>query len=164
MHKASGVLCWLLLVGIISGCATSANKSQAKPTTASNTTTIVVPALRPVPTDISSNKSENCLFYARPIYPRKAMVRGIEGWVVLQYTVEKSGKLKEAKILDSSPEGFFEQEALKMVNRYNQSEQPWTFDNSDLVLEKSIPTPRQEHGEAVEIPGCINILQFKLEG
>ncbi len=112
------------------------------------------------PTEYKGNK--NCQVYMFPIYPRKAQRRGVEGWVLLNFTIEKSGKLKNANILEASPEGYFEKATLSMVNSYNMRSKPLAFDNSLLKLEESAPKPRMENGEAVEIPGCVLLVEYNL--
>ena len=47
------------------------------------------------------------------LYPEKARKQGVEGWVVVEYTVTKSGKTKNISVIDSHPKGVFEAVALE---------------------------------------------------
>lgn len=51
-------------------------------------------------------------------YPARAASRGIEGWVEVQFTVLKDGTTRNAQVVASSPEGYFEQSVLDAVARW----------------------------------------------
>ena len=55
-----------------------------------------------------------------PIYPQSARARGIEGYVILEITINDRGALTDVKVLSSKPEGIFDQVAIDAVRR-------WTF-------------------------------------
>ena len=44
-----------------------------------------------------------------PIYPRRALSRGIEGWVLLEFTVTRARTVTDVRVLESEPPGFFRQ-------------------------------------------------------
>ena len=80
-----------------------------------------------------------------PIYPQRALSRGIEGFVVLEFTVTKQGTVKDVKVIDSEPKtSIFHRAAIKAALKFKYK-------------------PRIINGQAVEVPGVRNIITFKLE-
>ena len=71
---------------------------------------------------------------ANPVYPRRAFARKIEGYVILEYTVSKSGSIKDPKILESQPARIFDASALKAASEYKY-------------------LPRIVNGEPIEVEG-----------
>ncbi len=55
---------------------------------------------------------------ASPVYPRRALSRGIEGFVDVQYFVSPVGFTESASIIRSEPEGYFEKSAMQAVERW----------------------------------------------
>ncbi len=51
-------------------------------------------------------------------YPARAASRGVEGWVEVQFTVLKDGTTRNIRIVESSPEGYFEQSVLDAVTTW----------------------------------------------
>ena len=51
-------------------------------------------------------------------YPYLAKRDNIEGWVTLQFVVDKDGNVKKVELAAAEPVGFFEEAALKAVERY----------------------------------------------
>ncbi len=51
-----------------------------------------------------------------PVYPRAAERRGIEGFVVLKYTVLASGEVSSPEVIEATPEGVFDRAAIKAVS------------------------------------------------
>ena len=45
------------------------------------------------------------LFKRPPTYPRSALARYTEGWVLLEFAVDEMGFVREPKVIDSKPEG-----------------------------------------------------------
>jgi protein TonB len=79
-----------------------------------------------------------------PDYPNRAMNRGIEGWVLVQFTITPAGTVKDQKVVDAQPKGYFEESALKAIGR-------WRYN------------PKVEGGVAVERRGIQVVLHFNLE-
>jgi protein TonB len=79
-----------------------------------------------------------------PDYPMRARQRGIEGWVVVQFTITPAGTIKDAKVVQASPPGVFDEAAVRAVSR-------WKYN------------PKIEGGVAVERPGIMVRLDFKLD-
>jgi protein TonB len=79
-----------------------------------------------------------------PEYPPRALRRGIEGWVQVQFTITATGAVKDAKVVASEPPGLFDEAALKSIAR-------WRYN------------PKIEGGVAVERVGVQTVIRFVLE-
>ena len=53
-----------------------------------------------------------------PTYPRRALRRGLEGWVIIEFTVDKTGKVVDPIVVESNPPNVFDNAALKAVLRF----------------------------------------------
>jgi TonB family protein len=53
-----------------------------------------------------------------PLYPRSALARGINGYVIAEYTVDIHGKTKDISIVEAYPEGYFEKESIKAAKKF----------------------------------------------
>lgn len=84
------------------------------------------------------------IFRAPPIFPRRALERGVCGWVSLTYTVTSAGTTKDAVVVESSS-SMFERNALKAALKYKYK-------------------PRQVGGKAVDVPGVAILISFKVDG
>ena len=80
-----------------------------------------------------------------PDYPPRALARGIEGWVIVQFTISETGTVKNAVVVEAEPGDIFNEAALKAVVR-------WRYN------------PRVEGGVAVERVGVQTIIRFQLQG
>ena len=54
----------------------------------------------------------------QPTYPQRALARGIEGWVIVEFVVDELGRVLEPRVIDAQPLKIFDREALKAVLRY----------------------------------------------
>lgn len=79
-----------------------------------------------------------------PQYPRRALSRGIEGYVIVKYTVTKQGTVKDPVVIEAQPEGTFDKAAIKSALRYKYK-------------------PRVVNGEPIEVPGVRTRITFELE-
>jgi protein TonB len=79
-----------------------------------------------------------------PDYPPRAQTRGIEGYVIVQFTITATGTVKDAIIVEAQPKGMFDDAALKAIAR-------WRYN------------PKVEAGTAVERVGIRTRLTFQLE-
>ncbi len=64
------------------------------------------------------------------VYPKRALNFCLEGWVILDYVVQADGRVKDVKILESQPQGVFDEAAVRTYRL-------WTF------------TPRTRNGVPV---------------
>jgi protein TonB len=79
-----------------------------------------------------------------PDYPPRALSRGLEGWVKVQFTITLTGTVKDAIVVDADPKNIFDDAALKSIAR-------WRYN------------PRVEGGVAIERVGVQTIIRFQLE-
>ncbi len=79
----------------------------------------------------------------RPQYPLRASERGIEGWVEVEFTISKTGTVKDPSVINSHPSSIFDRAALKAIKK-------WKYN------------PKIEDGEPVERPGVKVRLKFDL--
>lgn len=63
--------------------------------------------------------------YSPPRYPRRAVERGIEGWVDLEFTVAQSGSTEDIMVLDASHDRYFRDEAVAAV-------EDWRFEAREI--------------------------------
>lgn len=54
----------------------------------------------------------------KPIYPDKASLKKIEGWVELDFTVGETGEVKDVAVHATSPPGVFEAAAIKALSQW----------------------------------------------
>ena len=47
-----------------------------------------------------------------PIYPKQAFEKGTEGYVVVEYSITETGNVTDISVVESSPEGVFDQAAI----------------------------------------------------
>lgn len=67
--------------------------------------------VRDAPTVISKASPISC--DKAPQFPVAAVRKKIEGWVLLEYTLDQKGYPIDMAIVDSSPKGYFEKAALE---------------------------------------------------
>jgi protein TonB len=79
-----------------------------------------------------------------PDYPARAAQRGIEGYVVVEFTISPAGTIKNARVIRAEPNGVFDASALAAVSR-------WKYN------------PKIENGTAVARNGVRVKLNFQLE-
>ena len=80
-----------------------------------------------------------------PVYPRRALQRGIEGWVLLEFTVTKQGGTKDIVVVSSDPaNSIFRRAALRAAAKFKYK-------------------PRTEDGKPIKVPGVRNKIIFQLE-
>jgi len=78
-----------------------------------------------------------------PIYPRRALSRGIEGYVIVEFTVTKIGTVRGPKVVEAQPEGIFNQAAMDAAKKFKYK-------------------PRVIDGEPTEVAGVQNKITFKM--
>ena len=79
-----------------------------------------------------------------PDYPQRALSRGIEGWVQVQFTITAAGTVKDPKVVDAEPKNIFNDAALRAISR-------WRYN------------PKVQDGVAVERVGVQTIIRFEIE-
>jgi protein TonB len=79
-----------------------------------------------------------------PMYPRRANSRGVEGYCTVEYTVTKSGSIKDPVAVDCQPKGYFERASVKAAQKFKYK-------------------PRVIDGEAIDVLGVQNRFTYELE-
>ena len=80
----------------------------------------------------------------QPIYPRRALSRGIEGYVVVEFMVTKLGTTQDITVVEAKPQGYFERAAIKAAQKFKYK-------------------PKVINGEPVDVAGVRNIIRFEME-
>ncbi|WED23342.1 energy transducer TonB [Vibrio sp. JC009] len=83
--------------------------------------TVLQPADVPVQTGHSQQLIP--LHRIEPVYPRKALLRKIEGYVVLSFDIDSGGKPENIEIIEAKPARIFNREALKALKRWKYQPQ-----------------------------------------
>ena len=52
---------------------------------------------------------------ANPVYPRRAQTRGIEGYVIVEYTVTSQGAVQNPVVVEAKPPGIFDRSAINAL-------------------------------------------------
>ncbi len=79
-----------------------------------------------------------------PMYPARAQTQGIEGWVLLKFTVTEAGTVIDPVVIEASPPGVFDEAAKKAVTKFKYK-------------------PRVENGKAIAVQGIQHLIRFELD-
>ena len=82
---------------------------------------ISLPAYQPINSPNLFNPETGQLVLAigfPPVYPRSAIKRGVEGYVVVGFSVGSSGDVFNPFIIEAEPKGVFEKSALKAILKF----------------------------------------------
>ena len=79
----------------------------------------------------------------QPQYPRRALSRGIEGYVIVEFTVTTNGSVKDPVVVEAVPPNIFNRAAMKAALKFKYK-------------------PRVIDGEPVEVPGVRNKITFAI--
>jgi protein TonB len=78
-----------------------------------------------------------------PVYPRRAQTRGIEGYVLLEFVVTKTGAVTDPVVIEASPPGIFDRAAMQAALKFKYK-------------------PKVVNGEAIDVAGVRNLITFEL--
>jgi protein TonB len=78
-----------------------------------------------------------------PQYPERARKRGIEGYVLIQFTIDELGRVVDPVIIEAEPAGVFDRSAMEAVQRFKYR-------------------PRVLHGQPMSVNGVKHRLSFEL--
>jgi len=54
----------------------------------------------------------------RPMYPQDAVMRGIEGWVKVEFTITDTGLVRDPRVVEAQPPRIFNREALRAILKW----------------------------------------------
>ena len=125
--------------------------SMPKPTLDSNVSVGVEIGLVDVNVDVdvsgtgySSDGEYLPIVKVAPIYPRRAQSRGIEGYVLLEFTVTTTGSVRDPSVIEAKPPGVFDRSAINAALKFKYK-------------------PKVVDGEPIEVAGVRNLITFQLE-
>jgi protein TonB len=78
-----------------------------------------------------------------PVYPRRAQTRGIEGYVLLEFIVTKTGAVRDPVVIEASPPGIFDRAAIQAALKFKYK-------------------PKVVNGEPIDVAGVRNRITFEL--
>lgn len=67
---------------------------------------------------INPDRDAQPLVRIEPRYPERALQRGTEGWVLVQFDVTPEGTTINCEVIESEPPGMFDREACRAVDRW----------------------------------------------
>lgn len=79
----------------------------------------------------------------QPQYPSRALSRGIEGYVIVEFTVTTNGSVRDPIVVEAEPANIFDSAAIKAALKFKYK-------------------PRVIDGEPVEVPGVRNKITFAI--
>lgn len=94
--------------------------------------------------DLASDGDYLPIVKVEPVYPRRAQEQGIEGYVLLSFTVTPTGAVENPQVLESQPKGVFDDAATRAVLRFKYK-------------------PRIENGKPISVPNVQHVLSFAIE-
>ena len=80
-----------------------------------------------------------------PIYPRRAQSRGIEGYVIVEFTVSKTGTVVNPVVIEAKPANIFDRAAIDATLKFKYK-------------------PRVVDGVAMPVAGVQNKISFEIDG
>ncbi|EGQ9109506.1 energy transducer TonB [Vibrio alginolyticus] len=83
------------------------------------------------------------LYRVDPRYPSKALKRKVEGYVIMRFTIDATGRPKDIEVIEAEPERMFEREAIRALKK-------WKYQ------------PKVEDGVSIEQFGQTAKVEFKL--
>jgi protein TonB len=78
-----------------------------------------------------------------PRYPSRALSRGIEGWVLLEFAINEIGQAMNPVVVESDPRGIFDRSAINAVKK-------WKY------------RPMIEDGKPAVRPGVRQLISFQI--
>ena len=78
-----------------------------------------------------------------PVYPRRAQTRGIEGYVILEFVVTKTGAVRDPVVVEAKPPGIFDRAAKQAALKFKYK-------------------PKVVNGEPIDVAGVRNRITFEL--
>ncbi len=78
-----------------------------------------------------------------PVYPRRAQTRGIEGYVLLEFIVTKTGAVSNPVVVEAKPPGIFDRAAINAALKFKYK-------------------PKVVNGTPIDVAGVRNRITFEL--
>ncbi|MFB9143394.1 energy transducer TonB [Vibrio artabrorum] len=85
----------------------------------------------PTFSDFGSNQQAMPLYRVEPRYPAKALKRGAEGYVMMSFTIDETGRPVNIQVTDANPRRMFEREAVRALKKWKY--QPKVVDGKAIA-------------------------------
>ena len=85
----------------------------------------------PTFSDFGSNQQAMPLYRVEPRYPAKALKRGAEGYVLMSFTIDETGRPVDIEITDAKPRRMFERNAIRALKKWKY--QPKVIDGKAIA-------------------------------
>lgn len=79
-----------------------------------------------------------------PVYPRRALARGLEGYVLVQFVVTETGSVRDPVVIEAEPPSIFNRAAINAALKFKYK-------------------PKMVDGKPVAVAGVVNRIVFELE-
>jgi protein TonB len=122
---------------------TPLNSMSSLPSLDLNTSVDGLAINAPTFSDFGSNQQAMPLYRVEPRYPAKALKRGVEGYVIMSFTIDETGRPVDIQVTDARPRRMFEREAMRALKK-------WKYQ------------PKVVNGKAIAQVGQTVKLEFKL--
>ena len=123
------------------------------PRNSDTNTEVIYTTGRPAPGDTKPKFNPNRFGHAdgdylpivkvEPIYPRRALERELEGWVLLEFTVTRLGTVADIVVLDADPPGIFNKAAVSAAAKFKYK-------------------PKVVDGDSIDTAGVLHRISFRL--
>lgn len=94
--------------------------------------------------DVSLDRHATPIVRIPPQYPQTALARGIEGWVLVEFTITRTGTVADERVVDAEPGVIFNRETLRAIRR-------WKYQ------------PKTENGKPIPQYNMREIFHFRIE-
>ncbi len=107
--------------------AQSAPPVEAEPVATDDTALEV--AMMPRQEPVSRASGPVAIHRVSPEYPRRARMSEAQGWVELEFSLKSNGRVRDVKVIDSSPRRIFDRAARRAMKK-------WRFDPATVTGER----------------------------
>ncbi|MDX2143418.1 MAG: TonB family protein [Rhodospirillaceae bacterium] len=88
-----------------------------------------------------------------PDYPLGAQMRGIEGWVMLAFTINEIGRVENATVVEAEPKGVFDTAAINALLRWRykpkiENGRPVKWYDNRVVITFTLPEAERPVGRS----------------
>ncbi|UTV29896.1 energy transducer TonB [Photobacterium atrarenae] len=111
--------------------AVATDIAPTMPNLSLNTTVAGVQVQAPQFSDFGTNQQAMPLYRVQPNYPPRAQKRGMEGYVVLSFTIDPQGRPTDIKVVEAKPRRIFERDAVQALRRWKY--QPKVVDGAAIA-------------------------------
>ncbi|MGY3570181.1 energy transducer TonB [Vibrio paucivorans] len=85
----------------------------------------------PTFSDFGVNQQAMPLYRVEPRYPAKALKRSMEGYVIMKFTIDSTGRPTDIEVVEANPRRVFEREAIRALQKWKY--QPKVIDGKAIA-------------------------------